>query len=138
MSSARRVYLDTGVLISAFRGEDELANRALEVLDDPDVCLVLSEYVRLEVLPKPIFHKNLSEERFLQEVIGVSECIESTREIRDQAFTLACTYNLNTIDALHVSAAIAAKVDEIITLENSTKPMCNVREIVVRSLRDAG
>lgn len=138
MSSARQLYLDTGVLISAFRGESDLANRAIEVLDDPNACLVVSEYVDLEVLPKPVFHNKAEEAEFMRTIIDASEKIESTNAIREEAFNLACAYGLGALDALHVSAAVAAGVDEIVTSEKSTKPICRVKEVSVRSLYDEG
>ncbi|MCC5811289.1 MAG: PIN domain-containing protein [Ectothiorhodospiraceae bacterium] len=138
MSSARRLYLDTGVLISAFRGESDLANRALEVLDDPNVCLVVSEYVDLEVLPKPVFHRMTEETEFMRAILDASERVESTSAIREEAFNLACAYGLGALDALHVSAAVAAGVEEVVTSEKSTKPICRVEEVSVRSLYDEG
>lgn len=136
MPVGRRVYLDTGVLISAFRGEQPLANRALKILDDPDVCFVVSEYLELKVLLKPVFHGNVNEEQFMREVINASESIESTSDIRSNAYELACNYGLAAMDALYVSAAIAGEVDEIVTSEKDTKPICRVREVTVSSLHD--
>ena len=52
----KRVYIDANVLIAAFQGEEQIAQRALRVLDDPALKLVISDYLRLEVLPKPTFH----------------------------------------------------------------------------------
>jgi predicted nucleic acid-binding protein len=46
-------FIDSGVLIAAFRGRDELSERAMAVLDDPDRSFASSEFVRLEVLPRP-------------------------------------------------------------------------------------
>jgi predicted nucleic acid-binding protein len=57
----KRVYIDANVLIAAFQGEEHVAQRALRVLDDPDLKLVSSDYLRLEVLPKPTFHRRQEE-----------------------------------------------------------------------------
>jgi hypothetical protein len=50
-------YLDSNVLIAAFLGEPELSQKAMEVIDDPERVLASSEFVRLELLPKPIFYQ---------------------------------------------------------------------------------
>jgi len=39
----------------AARGNDEVAARALAVLDDPNRSFVTSDFVRLEVVPKPVY-----------------------------------------------------------------------------------
>jgi predicted nucleic acid-binding protein len=133
--SVRRVYLDTGVLIAAFRGKDDLAANAMAVLDDPDNAFVLSEYVRLEVIPKPVFHKNSEEVEFMQTILDGSEIVTSTPGIMDEAFSLACRYGLSAIDALPISSAITANVDEFVTSEKPEKPFFRVREVWVRSIR---
>jgi hypothetical protein len=47
---------------------------------------------------------------------------------------LASRYDLTPIDALHVSAAVIAGVDEFVTGEKDTKPMFRVQEVKVVSL----
>jgi hypothetical protein len=42
---------------------------------------------------------------------------------------LAKTYDINPMDALHISAAILAKADEFITAEKNNKPLFNVNVI---------
>ena len=44
-------FVDAGVLIAAVRGTEEIAKRALQVLDDPELNFASSVFVRLEVLP---------------------------------------------------------------------------------------
>lgn len=50
-------YIDSGVLISAVCGEESIAKRALEFLDDPDRDFASSILVKLEVLPKAIYNR---------------------------------------------------------------------------------
>jgi predicted nucleic acid-binding protein len=66
----KRIYIDANVLIAAFKGEEQIAQRALSVLDDPNSKLVISDYLRLEVLPKPTFHRRQEEIFFMQEIFG--------------------------------------------------------------------
>jgi hypothetical protein len=51
------VFVDASVLIAAARGADAIALLAMEVLDDPNNRFASSAFVRLEVLPKAVFHK---------------------------------------------------------------------------------
>lgn len=61
-----RTFIDSGVLIDAVRGIPPLSDAALTVLGDPNRILVSSDLVRLEVLPKPQFHKRRNEVIFYE------------------------------------------------------------------------
>jgi len=131
----KRTYIDANVLIAAFKGEEQVAQRALRVLDDPDRKLVVSDYLRLEVLPKPTFHKKREEIEFMQTVFdGAAENLETSSDLTGRALAMASKYDMTPIDALHIGAAAVAKVDEFVTMEKPTKPMCKVREVKVVSI----
>ncbi len=131
----KRTYVDASVLIAAFRGRSEIAHQALHILTDPGRALVVSEYLRLEVIPKPTFLKRQAEVRFMQAVLdAAAEKVLSSEKLVKQAVELASRYNLSPVDALHVAAAVSAGVSELVTLEKPTKPLCRVREIRVVSL----
>ncbi|MBI5197840.1 MAG: type II toxin-antitoxin system VapC family toxin [Nitrospirae bacterium] len=131
----KRTYIDANVLIAAFQGDEATSRRAMEVLDDPDTGLVVSGYLRLEVLPKPTFHRKCEEIEFMQAVLDSAiENVSSGPELMGCAIELASRYDLSPIDSLHVGAALTAGVDELVTMEKDTKPMCQVREIRVVSL----
>jgi predicted nucleic acid-binding protein len=131
----KRTYVDANVLIAAFRGEEKAAHRALQVLDDPDRKLVVNDYLRLEVLPKPTFHKRQEEIDFMQAVFeNAVEKGPTSDELTEKAVELASRYDMTPIDALHVGAAVVAGVDELVTMEKPTKPMCRVSEVEVVSI----
>jgi len=135
LKMANRTYLDSSVLIAAFRGDGVVAVRALEVLDDPGRQFVVSDYLRLEVLPKPTFLGRREEVLFMRTFLEeAAEDVPSSQELTGRAVNLASQYDMTPIDALHVGAAVTAAVDELITIEKATKPMCRVREIKVVSL----
>ncbi len=60
-------YIDSGVLIAAARGDTQLSTLALPYLADPNREYITSDYVRLEVLPKAVFHKREEEAEFYNE-----------------------------------------------------------------------
>jgi hypothetical protein len=136
----KRTYIDTSVLIAAFRGDELALHRAMEVLDDPDRKLIVSDYLRLEVLPKPIFLNWLNEIKFMQEVLNnAAEDVPSSPYLTARALEFAAKYDIQPLDALHLGAAAMAVVDELITdelitMEKKTKPICQVQEIRVISL----
>ena len=66
--SLKRTFLDSGVLISAARGTDNTALKALQILDDSDRAFVSSIFVKLEVLPKAIYNGFHEEAVFYQEL----------------------------------------------------------------------
>jgi predicted nucleic acid-binding protein len=131
----KRTYIDANVLIAAFQGDESISQRAMEILNDPERSLVVSDYLRLEVLPKPTFLKRLEEVAFMESVLNdASETIPSFPEVTAQALQLASEYDIAPMDALHVGAALIAKVDELVTMEKPTKPMCRVKAVTVTSL----
>ena len=131
----KRVYVDANVLIAAFQGEEHVAQRALRTLDDPDLKLVSSDYLRLEVLPKPTFHRRQEEIDFMQEIFdGAAENVDTSPELTRRALEFASKYDMSPIDALHVGAAAIAGVDELVTMEKHTKPICRVKEVNVVSI----
>jgi len=67
-----RTYLDAGVLIAAARGKAHLATKALDILDDPNRQFVSSVFLKLEVLPKAVYHKNTSEVEFYESELPFS------------------------------------------------------------------
>ena len=42
--ATKRCYIDTSVLIAAFRGKDAISASAMEVLDDPDRDILVSRF----------------------------------------------------------------------------------------------
>lgn len=60
-------FIDSGVLIAAARGEGEIAERALQILEDNQREFASSLFLNLEVLPKAIYNKRTSEIEFYEE-----------------------------------------------------------------------
>lgn len=130
-----RTYLDAGVLIAAARGKAPLATKALDILDDPNRQFVSSVFLKLEVLPKAVYHKNTSEVEFYEAVFdAVTDWAESTDEIIARGYKEALAYGLAALDALHVAAAVILGADELVTTEKSDKPIHRTAAVKVVSL----
>ncbi|MEM8641991.1 MAG: PIN domain-containing protein [Cyanobacteria bacterium P01_G01_bin.54] len=117
-------YIDSGVLIAAARGDTEVSEQAIALLDDPDRTFAASIWVRLEVLPKAIYHQQTDESEFYQAFFeSVSIWAEPSSTLLDHALELACQFGLGAIDALHIAAALAVDATAIATAENVNKPI---------------
>ncbi len=131
-----RTFIDTGVLIAAATGNDAVAARAMTVLDDPGRAFVTSDFVRLEVLPKARYHKNVDEAAFYEAFFDdAEEIIESTGTLVAAAQEEAEAIGLSAVDALHVAAARRGDSDELFTSEKPSKPLFRVAAIRVRTIR---
>jgi predicted nucleic acid-binding protein len=132
----KRTFIDSGVLIHAARGTAELSERALAVLDDPDRRFVTSDFVRLEVLPKAIFHHKRDEAEFYEAFFEAAQRTEhSSKSLVAEAQSEAEQAGLSATDALHVAAAKRANCTEFITAEKATKPLFSVAGLTVKTIR---
>ncbi len=128
----QRKYLDTGVLIAAIRGDLPLQQAAFNVINDPDCSFFITDFLKLELLPKAVFNGKLTEADFYRGYFETAECVELSSDLVEKALNLACQHGLSAIDALHIQSAVSCSATEFITTEKNTKPFFNV---VVNGLR---
>ncbi|WP_058553859.1 type II toxin-antitoxin system VapC family toxin [Thiohalocapsa sp. ML1] len=133
--SERRTYLDANVLIAAWNGDADARAWAGAVLNDPSRKLVVSDYVRLEVIPKPRFRRGEAEVLFMEAILDSAEPVQVGPATVRRALALAGRHDLQPMDALHLAAADQAGVDEMVTMERPEKPLCRQTEVPVVSLR---
>ena len=133
-----RTFLDAGVLIAAFRSRNDASTPALTILDDPERVFVTTDYVRLEVLPKPLYFRRETEAAFYEAFFAAAEFVEVSPALVLEAFEDARQAGLAAMDALHVAAAKRAGVAEFITVEHPTKPVFRVAGLRVRMLESLG
>ena len=133
------VYIDSGVLIAAARGVAEVSAAALAVLADPNFRFASSAFVRLEVLPKARYHLRTDEAAFYETFFdNVSVWASATDELVSAALAAAERSGLSAMDALHVAAAAATGAEELITSEQTTKPIHRTAVVRVRTISPAG
>ena len=134
-----RTFIDSGVLIAAAVGKQDLSERAQIILDDPDRLLITSDFIRLEVLPKARFHKNEAEAQFYEEFFrAADQTVAASKELVDEAQHEAETAGLGAFDALHVAAALQASSDELVTTEKTAGTIFWTKSITVRTIRPPG
>jgi hypothetical protein len=133
--SPKKTFVDAGVLIAAARGEADVAIQAIKILDDPDREFVASPFLRLEILPKPVYERRQAEVEFYEAFFdAVTYWADSVEDITQNAYAEACKFGLNAIDALHVAAARSAGAEDLITTEKIDKPIHRVESINVLSI----
>lgn len=131
-----RTFIDSGVLLAAFKAGGELAANALAILGDPDRQFVTSDFVRLELLPKPICYGNDAERRFYEAFFAsVEQVVPVSPTLVEEAQREAEAVGLAALDALHIAAAKPAMCDEFVTAEKTTKPLFRVAGITVTTIR---
>lgn len=128
-----RTFLDSGVLLTAWRGED--GETALALMEDPERQHYTSQLVKLELLSKAAYFKNNAEFKFYQTFFRAVRAEEPlSRALGEKALELAKRHGIAAMDALHVAAAIRLDVEEFITAEKPGKPVFRVSEISVKSI----
>lgn len=117
-----RTYVDSGLLIAAARGNGKLAARALEVLRDSAAReFVSSDYIKMEILPKPTYFGREAEVKFYSTYFStVSKWLKFDIAHLEAAFEEACRAGLQGYDAIHVTVAAISGCDEFITTEKPT------------------
>jgi predicted nucleic acid-binding protein len=121
-------FVDSGVLIAAARGQGAVSQAAVDVLMDQHREFASSDFVRLEVLPKPTYFKLTAEVAFYEAYFSmvIHWAVVDELLIRE-AFQLASADGLSAIDALHIAAAIQVGAGEVVTSERSSKSLHRAR-----------
>lgn len=131
-----RTFLDASVLIAAIRGTPVPTERALAIMNDPRRVFLTSDFVRLEVLPKPFYFHLQAEVDFYEAYFAlVTEIVEASPALVRQAYAEAQQVGLAGMDALHIAAAKASGAEEFITTERPTTALFRVTSITITSLR---
>ncbi len=84
-----KTFLDAGVLIAAYRGQPAIRKRALEILDESDREFVTSDFVRLEIIPKAVYHKRQDEVAFYELIFSKAISVTTSPELFDRALRVA-------------------------------------------------
>ena len=131
-----RTFIDSGVLLAAFKAGGELAENALAILGDPERQFVSSDFVRLELLPKPICYGNDSERLFYETFFAsVEQLVRASSVLFEAAEREAEAVGLSALDSLHIAAAKHAACDDFVTAEKPTEPLFRVTGIQVTTIR---
>jgi predicted nucleic acid-binding protein len=130
-----RTFIDSGVLIAAARGNSIVAEQALEILSNPDLEFVSSIFLKMEVLPKAIYHNQQVERDFYDDFFGsVVAWAAVTDQLIQEAYQEASQSGLGAMDAFHVVAALSLEADQLITSEKLTSSIHRTNRIKIISI----
>lgn len=59
-------FIDSGVLVTASRGVEDLSEKAISILASDDQEFASSEFIKLEVLPKAVYYRQTDEAEFYE------------------------------------------------------------------------
>jgi predicted nucleic acid-binding protein len=128
-------YLDSGVLIAFWRGIEPLRSRIESALNDPTREFASSQFVMLETIMMPSYHKQTAEVAFYIAFFSrVTRWADDIEAVIRRAFVEGAAAGLAAMDALHVSAALEIGCDELITIERPRSPYGRVKSIPVVTL----
>ena len=128
-------FVDSGVLIAAFRGTDREGRLALEILDDTQRAFASSIFVRLETIPKPTFFKREEEFQFYEEFFRrVSKWAIVDLDLTDSALDVASSAGLSALDSLNLAAAHQTRCDEFVTTEKPTRPIHRTNLMAIKTI----
>ena len=132
----KKTYVDAGVLIAAARGVGRIAENALQIISDTSGReFVCSDYVRIEVVPKPAYFKRSAELRFYEEFFAsVSDWLSFDAQHMTDGFVEACNSGLSALDAVHVVLAAKSGCTELVTSERTTSAIHRTKLVPIVSI----
>jgi len=117
----KRTFLDSGVLIAAYKGLPSVGEPAVVILEDPGRIFLSSPFVRHEVSPKALFNKQAVEYRFYQSYFRRALFCDDLKAILSHAGKESTKSGVGPMDSLHIAAAHLLDADEFITTEKPGK-----------------
>src|SRR5438132_205028 len=117
-----RVFVDTNVLIAAFRGLPEIRKAALAILSEPDFEFWYSPLIQLEATLQPSHNNRKFEMEFYREYFSTASCFGDITRIFEIGSREALKHGIPVLDALHVAAANLSRCKFLFTTEAPTKP----------------
>jgi predicted nucleic acid-binding protein len=121
MASPIRTFLDSGVLIAAYRGSPPVLAAAVNILNDTNRLFFSSAFVRHEVSPKALYNRKQDEYRFYQGYFRRAVFYDDLKSILNHAGKESAKSGINAMDSLHIAAAYLLDADEFITIERPCK-----------------
>ena len=133
---AIRTFLDTGILIAAYRGVPHLREAALSILNDKRRAFIGSPFLELEVMPKALYHRNTSEIEFYRTFFaGIQISITDVARIVEIATEESERSGLAAMDALHIAAAYLGEAEVLLTTESPLKSIHRTSLVRVESIQ---
>jgi predicted nucleic acid-binding protein len=121
-----RTYLDTGVLISAFKGTESTSEAAMAIIADEERTFVVSDVLALECVAEPRRMRFEEQAQFCESFIAENERVPVTDAATHWAIGIYSRHSIQLVDLLHMAVAVHAGAEEFVTTEASTKPFFTI------------
>jgi predicted nucleic acid-binding protein len=128
-----RTFLDSGILISAARGDRPHSERCQRIIEERRRTLLTSVFVRLEVYPQVTYREFALQRAYLNEFF-MEPALEWASDLNGMVqlgLLQAERHGLGAMDSLHIAAAMLLRADQFITAEKPSKPMFRVQSLSV-------
>ena len=112
-----RTFLDSGVLIAAYKGSPSVEASAIGILDDPNRVFLSSPFIRHEISPKALYNRRQDEYRFYQNYFRRAVFCDDLKSILSHAGKESAKSGVSAMDSLHIAAAHLLDADEFVTSE---------------------
>jgi len=133
-----RTFLDSGILLTGWKGQEIDRDKARALMEDPEREFVAYQTLRLELFPKSSFFKSRSETAFYSGYFNRIKGEERLSEgLVDEAMKLGMEHGLAAADALNLAAAFRQGPSEFIITELPGGPLFRAKRIRVISLHAA-
>ena len=116
-----RTFLDSGVLIAAYKGSPSVEASAIGILDDSNRVFLSSPFVRHEVSPKALYNRQQDEYRFYRKYFRRAIFCDDLKSILSHAGKESAKSGIGAMDSLHIAAAYLLDADEFVTSEKPGK-----------------
>ena len=129
-----RLFLDSGVLMAAVRGEPDLRDAARRLLTRSENEFLTSGFVYLETAAKALYNQRELELRSYEAFFARAHWERDANRILALGTELAALEGLGPVDALHVAAAFLLRADVLVTVERPGKSIYRARLVPVAFL----
>ena len=129
-----RLFIDSGVLIAAARGEAPLREAAVRLLTNPRHVFLTSPFVYLETVPKAQFGRRELELALYQLYFEHAQSLDDLPRLLPLALHISAQEGVGPMDSLHVAAAILLEADVLVTIENKGKSIYRAKAMAVQHL----
>jgi predicted nucleic acid-binding protein len=130
-----RTFIDAGILIYAARSQGDMAEKALQILEDENREFASSIFIQLEVLPKAIYNQQRGEVNFYEAFFGeVSYWAKDINSIIETAYEESSKFGVGAMDALHIASAVSVGAIEFVTNEKPERSIHRTKSIKITSI----
>jgi predicted nucleic acid-binding protein len=121
-----KTYIDSGVLIAAFKAVEPCSERAMAIIADESRTFVVSDVLALECIAPARREGPAEQVEFCEEFFSRQENHALDADVTKWAVEIMSRHCIGPIDLLHMAVAVQAGASEFITTEKPTKPFFTI------------